>query len=442
MGIDFHDYLNRKVGEAEILLALIADRWLSSIDDDGKRRLDNPNDFVRIEIEAALDRKIPVIPVYVDRAPPLKAEELPDSLKPLVRRNAAFLDTGVDFSSHVQRLIADIEQHLVGAYKQAPIAVSRTPKPAASAIAYENRAQRLVRTFATTDHNTLGGAVSAKFSPDGDSVLCYHDHRLKTLDISTGQDLRELRFGYWSTSCSSGCPITISPDGRLAIYGGDLRGAMELWDISTGVRVRSFKGHTRWVVAIAISDDGLLALSGASREEGSELKLWKISTGEELRSFAGHKTSLSAVSIAPDGSVAISCGVDGLKLWDTATGQSLGALTGDPVHSVVFTPDGRRAVSSGAGGLQLWDIGLGLDVGTFNCSVTANTVAIAPDGRTLLAGNWETMTLWDIISGHQLRTFQAHKLQHVESVAFSPDGRFALSSADEGIKLWDLLGLV
>ena len=72
----------------DVFLAVIGPNWLDAKDDDGRRRFENPDDFVAIEIAAALARNIRVIPVLVDGARTPKADKLPDSIKPLVRRNA------------------------------------------------------------------------------------------------------------------------------------------------------------------------------------------------------------------------------------------------------------------------------------------------------------------------------------------------------------------
>jgi hypothetical protein len=87
-GVDFLEYLNSQVAACDVFLAVIGPNWLDAKDDDGRRRFDNPDDFVTIEIAAALARKIRVIPVLVDSARTPKADKLPDSVKPLVRRNA------------------------------------------------------------------------------------------------------------------------------------------------------------------------------------------------------------------------------------------------------------------------------------------------------------------------------------------------------------------
>jgi hypothetical protein len=90
-GIDFVRRLNDQVATCDILLAVIGPNWLNVRDEKGDRRLHAADDFVVIEISAALARDIPVIPILVDGARMPKDSDLPESLKPLVRRNAISL---------------------------------------------------------------------------------------------------------------------------------------------------------------------------------------------------------------------------------------------------------------------------------------------------------------------------------------------------------------
>ena len=92
-GVDFVEYLPSQVAACDVFLAVIGPNWLDAKDDDGRRRFDNPDDFVMIEIAAALARNIRVIPVLVDGARTPKADKLPNSIKPLVRRNAVEVRT-------------------------------------------------------------------------------------------------------------------------------------------------------------------------------------------------------------------------------------------------------------------------------------------------------------------------------------------------------------
>ena len=87
-GEDFVERITAAVGSCDVLLALIGPHWLTITDENSQRRLDDPEDYVRIEIEAALKRKIRVIPILVDEAPMPGANQLPASLAALVRRNA------------------------------------------------------------------------------------------------------------------------------------------------------------------------------------------------------------------------------------------------------------------------------------------------------------------------------------------------------------------
>jgi hypothetical protein len=111
LGEDFVQEINRAVGSTDVLLALIGDRWLSITDDDGVRRLDHPDDFVRIEIEAALSRDVRIIPILIDGATMPSAAELPQSLAPLAHRQALELSPS-RFQSDTSRLLAVLEKTL------------------------------------------------------------------------------------------------------------------------------------------------------------------------------------------------------------------------------------------------------------------------------------------------------------------------------------------
>jgi hypothetical protein len=88
LGDDFVQVINRAVGSCDVLLALIGDQWLTITDSHGRRRLEDPNDFVRLEIEAALKRNVRIIPILVDGASIPRVDELPAGLTGLVRRQA------------------------------------------------------------------------------------------------------------------------------------------------------------------------------------------------------------------------------------------------------------------------------------------------------------------------------------------------------------------
>jgi hypothetical protein len=94
-----------------VLLALIGSRWLTAIDPHGRRRVEDPEDFVRLEIEAALAREVRVIPILVDGASMPTAEQLPPSLAKLARRQALELSPA-RFDSDLGRLLRVLEATL------------------------------------------------------------------------------------------------------------------------------------------------------------------------------------------------------------------------------------------------------------------------------------------------------------------------------------------
>ncbi len=87
-GEDFVEALNRAVAQCSVMLVIIGPTWAKAETADGKRRLHQPGDFVRIEIETALAGQVRVIPVLVGEAQMPQAEDLPESMQPLLRRNA------------------------------------------------------------------------------------------------------------------------------------------------------------------------------------------------------------------------------------------------------------------------------------------------------------------------------------------------------------------
>ena len=114
LGVDFRTFINEKLNKTDIFLVVIGDGWLDIRDANGNRKIDNPEDWVRIEVSAALARKnIPVIPVMVGKmSNPPKKEELPDELSDLSSRNSIILRSDSTFEGQMDKLIDYIDSHL------------------------------------------------------------------------------------------------------------------------------------------------------------------------------------------------------------------------------------------------------------------------------------------------------------------------------------------
>jgi hypothetical protein len=126
LGSEFRETINRAVASCDVLIALIGRGWLQATDAGGRRRLDDPDDFVRREIESALAQGVVVVPASIQGAEIPRAQELPPSLAPLTRRQGFQLsDTGWrdDVGRMIRRLEAVAEQH-----PDHPAAVERLPR--------------------------------------------------------------------------------------------------------------------------------------------------------------------------------------------------------------------------------------------------------------------------------------------------------------------------
>jgi TIR domain len=108
LGHDFRETIGAAVSKCDVLIAIIGEEWLALTNENGERRIDMPNDSVRIEIETALNRGIRVIPVVVDRASMPRPEQLPSTLETLAFRQKCELRAGIDFKNDIERLRASI----------------------------------------------------------------------------------------------------------------------------------------------------------------------------------------------------------------------------------------------------------------------------------------------------------------------------------------------
>ena len=110
-GRDFRKAIDESIHKCSVLLAIVGREWLESKDASGQRRLDDENDFVRLEIASALQRDIPVVPVLVRSAKMPRAEQLPADLRELAYRNAVEL-THARWKSDVQLLVRALRPFL------------------------------------------------------------------------------------------------------------------------------------------------------------------------------------------------------------------------------------------------------------------------------------------------------------------------------------------
>jgi hypothetical protein len=111
LGSNFVKALNDEVAKCSALLAVIGPDWLDARDQKGQRRLDNPHDFVRVEIGAALNRQIPVIPILLEGTTVPSADQLPLDLQELSLRNGIHVHHE-SFRNDMDRLVRGLKAQL------------------------------------------------------------------------------------------------------------------------------------------------------------------------------------------------------------------------------------------------------------------------------------------------------------------------------------------
>jgi hypothetical protein len=113
LGSNFKSVLDSSVGACKVMLAIIGKGWLDAKDANSRLRLHDPADFVRLEVESALNRNIPVIPLLVAGASMPAKHDLPQSLGELAYRNGIAIRPDPDFHNDMNRLIASLEKMLM-----------------------------------------------------------------------------------------------------------------------------------------------------------------------------------------------------------------------------------------------------------------------------------------------------------------------------------------
>jgi hypothetical protein len=107
-GEQFPLVLEKRLSECRVMLAIIGPNWFNASDESGRRRLEQPDDWVRLEIARALARNVRVIPVLVDGATLPKKSLLPEDIRALVDRQSFTLTNPAAFRHEVAGLVRDI----------------------------------------------------------------------------------------------------------------------------------------------------------------------------------------------------------------------------------------------------------------------------------------------------------------------------------------------
>lgn len=293
------------------------------------------------------------------------------------------------------------------------------------------------------DGSRLATAGSSAAFTTGQPAIEPQEKEANVWDVATGERLLTLK-GHRSLIWD----VEFSPDGsRLAT--SDDSGIVAIWDGQSGERLLTrHAGEGPSVVQVDFSPDGtmLLATDGYKTRDGpGTIWLWDARTGDLERRWST-PGAICGIAFSPDGGLVAGglCSPSGGEtyVWDAGTGERIRTFEGhsDLIVDLVWSPDGSRIATAGIDGeAKVWDVRTGEELLTLTGHGGPVTgVAFAPAGRLVATASFDgTVRLWESATGEEVLVLSGHGSANSD-VVFSPDGQRVASGGVDGTLVWDI----
>lgn len=275
------------------------------------------------------------------------------------------------------------------------------------------------------------------FAPRENLVLTATRDTFKYWNFKTGREVRSFQGESYG-------PVFITPDGK-GLFSATGRQTVVLQDGATGKVIKEFGKISSYRPHVALSPNGRYGLWNRDREAF----LWDLTSGKKIHTLKGHDDLVTIVAFSPDSRFALTGGETGtLNLWEVSSGRHIRPFltkdlghAGGTVRAVAFSSDGQYVLSGTLDAkVRLWEVGTGKLIRVMEGKTEwLNVVALSPDGTWALAGGPDmAVKMWDCATGGLLATFTGHS-SAIYTLAFSADGRYAISGGTDGvIKLYDI----
>jgi len=491
LGDDFTEIISSAVASCDVLLGMIGRDWVTITDEVGRRRLDDPNDFVRLEIETALRRDVRVIPILVQGAKLPRVEQLPDTLAKLVRRQALELSPN-RFEYDTTRLLRVLDK-TIGQQQARGESGGQ-----ADSVAVERAVGQQDAEGAEAERRRQVAAQQAHLrqlaqAQDWAQVLAV-SARLAELDPAAADPeglataARE-RFAATKLEQAQAKPAVTRLHTELARHAQGQRwgDVLAVWDrikkIQPGAEdpggivatAREQMRLGREAIRDAGATEAMQTAPGRSVDSGAASSAHNLtartsrSTARGLRRDSAGGSPDAPPSTLPRsaiqakrwmlaglgvvGLVALALLVVSMSLRSQGGGSgvkevsptltAMRTLTGhaDKVWSVAVTPNQHDVVSSSRDEtVRVWDLSSGRLLRTLTGHTgSVGSVAVTPNGSEVVSGSGDrTVRVWNLATGRLERTLTGHTDQ-VYAVAVTPDGQEVVSgSIDKTVRVWNL----
>jgi WD40 repeat protein len=460
-GEDFRKRIAQALRKCDVLLVIIGPKWLGPGPD--YFRINEENDPVRIEVETALRRNIPILPVLVDGAGMPPPKQLPERLRKLAYLQAPEVDLGRDFDPHIERLTRSINRILESSKPPSRRAARRRKSIAAVVSIWTSKVWQW--TVRKRLHLALAGAAWL--------ILAF-------LWLFARSDLYEIsktRLAQWlSGPAESGhlpqpasppkvaqqlpVPPTVGPKPTTvtaSLCGSpatDRPAAAPMGGPLAAVAIRPVLSGAQPLRAIVVSPDGTgFATSG----DDGLVRLWEAAAFRPTAQIRAHQAPAYSVAYWTDGSLLASAGWDGkVRIWNTSNGQLIHTFEAEvdkkPVkqYGVAFYPAKTLwyVDSAGAdGSIWIWDVQQNAlkkrpsHEGAED--PTVRSLSFAPNASGEFVSGGFDGTIKFFLDTGKVESVDAHTGK-VLRVAYAPDGRrVASAGADKGLKnlkVWNVKG--
>ncbi len=288
------------------------------------------------------------------------------------------------------------------------------------------------------------GLLGVAFHPEGKLLATVGvDQAVRLWDVATRKERMTL-YGHTAPVVA----VRFGPAGGRLVTAG-LDRSVRVWDVATGRELFVLRGHTGPVGAVAVRKGGRQVASAGEQlpahDWRGEVKVWDLGDRLEARAAGAHMGAALAVAFSADGATLVTAGFDGqVRLWDAATLRPGRSFRGYPgiANAVTFSPDGTLVAAGTAQGVRLWQTTTGEEVRTLGKAGELRALAFRPDGRLLAVERGQPLSdapgevvFWDPEKGVEQARLRGR------GISFHPtDGRFALAGPDHVVRVYDAGG--